>query len=196
MGVLGNIKHEAFAQEVHRRQLSGEKRGVARTAAYRTAIYTGDAPVEDVAIAPDARKLANRHDVRDRIQELADFASKLAGIDKNWALVKLKGYAEGNLDDYLGPPDAEGYRYFDLSEVPRDKIALLGELTQDQITEYFGDKDDPGRRLIRKVKLKLHDPLAALRLMAEISGWKAAEKHDLSFINHGDKLDAALKRLG
>jgi hypothetical protein len=195
MGVLGNIKHEAFAQEVHRQQLSGEKRGAARTAAYRTTIYTGESPVDDAALAPDARKMANRNDVKARIQELADFASKLAGIDKNWALVKLKGFAEANLDDYLGPPDAEGYRYFDLRGVPRDKIALLGELTQDQVTEYFSDEDDPSRRLIRKIKLKLHDPLAALRLMVEISGWKAAEKHDLSFTDHGDKLDAARKRL-
>ena len=77
MGVLGNIKHEAFAQDVHRRMLAGERRGRARTAAYRATVYTGRAHVADTALAPNARRLADQKDVSARIQELGDFAAKL-----------------------------------------------------------------------------------------------------------------------
>lgn len=192
MAILGNSKHEAFAQAVQSRLVAGEKRTAARTAAYRDTIYTGPS-VSDDALVDNARKLSNRKDVKARIQELADFHAKLAGIDKNWALVVLKGKVEANLDDYLSAPDGSGTRFFDLRDVPREKIGHLSELQIEDETVLAKDADD---RRILKTKLKLCDPVAALRLMAEISGWKAPEKHDLSFVNHGDKLDAALKRLG
>ena len=191
MGVLGNIKHEAFAQDVHRRMLAGERRGRARTAAYRATVYTGSAHVADAALAPNARRLADQKDVSARIQELGDFAAKLAGIDKNWALVKLKGMTEANLDDYLSPPDGSGARFFDLSGVPRDKIGLLSELQIEDETVLANDSDT---RRILKTKLKLYDPIAALRLMSDIAGWKAPEKHEHSVTNIQERLDAAIAR--
>lgn len=152
--------------------LAGEKRGAARTAAYREAVYKGDNP-DDQAIAPDARKLANQKAVKARIQELADFAAKLAGIDANWALVLLKGKAEANLDDYLSPPDGSGTRFFDLRGVPREKIGHLAELQIEDETVLAKDQDD---RRILKTKLKLCDPVAAIGLMARIGGWLAPTK--------------------
>ncbi len=172
MGVLGNTKHERFCQAVHRRVLAGETRGKSRTAAYREIIYQGDNP-DDNAIAPDARKLANQKLVKARIQELADTAAKLAGIDAAWALVLLKGKAEANLDDYLSRPDGSGTRFFDLTDVPREKIGHLAELQIEDETVVAQDKDD--RRII-KTKLKLCDPVSAIGLMAKIAGWLAPAK--------------------
>jgi hypothetical protein len=172
VGVLGNTVHERFCQAFHRRVLAGETRGAARTAAYREIVYKGDNS-DDKAIAPDARKLANQKLVKARIQELADYAAKLAGIDANWALVLLKGKAEANLDDYLSEPDGSGARFFDLRGVSREKIGHLAELQIEDETVLKEDADD---RRILKTKLKVYDPVAAIGLMAKIAGWLAPTK--------------------
>ena len=184
MGVLANPNHERFCQEVHRRILQREPRGAAQTAAYREHIYTGDkAAAGDNQLAPNAKRLVQQKHIRERIKELADFTAKLAGLDQSWLMVELKQEAEAvkafNLDDYLGPPDALGNRYYDLGNVPRAKLALLTELTIESSHESGASKDDEGRE-IRKVKLKgpnkVPDRVAILRLMAEIAGWKAPTK--------------------
>jgi hypothetical protein len=184
MGVLANPDHERFCQEVHRRILvERETRAKAQTAAYRLCIYTGKENALDDAIAPNARKLAQKKHVRARIRELGEFAAKLAGIDRDWALVELKMEAEAvkgfNLDDYLGPPDELGNRYYDLSGVSREKLGMLVEYSMESAHEAGATKGDPGRE-IRKVRLKgpnkVPDRVAILRLMAEIAGWKAPTK--------------------
>lgn len=184
MGVLANPDHERFCQEVHRRVLLREKLAHARTAAYREHIYTGDrAAASDEDLAPNARRLAGQKHMRVRIAELGEFAATMAGIDQSWILVELKLEAEAvksfNLDDYLGPPDAMGNRHYDLSAVPREKLALLTEYSIESSHEAGATKDDPGRE-IHKIKIKgpnkTPDRVAVLRLMAEIAGWKAPAK--------------------
>jgi hypothetical protein len=184
MGVLANPAHERFCQEVHRRLLvERETRAKAQTAAYRLCIYSGKEDAADEAIAPNARKLAQKKHVRERVLELGDFAAKLAGIDRDWAMVELKQEAEAvkgfNLDDYLSAPDAEGYRYYDLSKVSREKMGMLTELSIEAETRP-GDSEDAPDRIVRKMKLrgpnKDPDRVAILRLMAEIAGWKAPAK--------------------
>jgi hypothetical protein len=187
MGVLANPNHERFCQEVHRRMLARESRGQARTSAYREHIYTGDKAISDEELAPNARRLAGQRHIRDRIQEIADFTAKLAGIDASWAMVEAKTLFEAikgfNLDHYLGLPDEEGNRYYDLSEVPPEKLALLTEMTIESATEGNLMKGEP-IRFIRKVKLrgpsKAPEMIAILALMARIQGWEAPKKAEVT----------------
>lgn len=176
MGVLGNPDHERFCQAAHKRIWTGEKHVAAYHAAYRETIYQGFDP-DDRAIAPNVRKLRNRKDVKGRLAELRDYAAKLAGIDSGWAMVQLKGFVESNLDDYLAPPDGDGSRFFDLTNVSREKIGHLSELNLEEETEL--DDDEPARR-IRKIRMKLHDRIGALGLMARIAGWAAPTKSEIT----------------
>lgn len=196
MGVLLNAAHERFCQAVHDHMLAGDSRGSARTKAYRETIVVGKG--KNANDPDNARRLSNLPHVKARIQQIADDAARVAGINRTWFLVKLSKMADGNLDDYLSPPDAEGNRYFNLSEVSREKMGLLAELTQDQVVEKFGDRDNPDTRYVRKIKLKLQDQLGAMRLMSDILGYKAPEKHantdtagnDLPPVSDGDRAAA------
>lgn len=171
MGVLGNFDHERFCQAAHRRLWAGEKRATALPLAYRETMYSGDSE-DDAAIAPNARRLANRKDVKARLAELAAYSAQLAGIDAAWGLVKLKRYAEFNVDDYLSPRNDAGLRFFDVGKVSSDKLGLLSELSIEEFTEGRGENATD----IRKTKIKGHDPIAALALMARIAGWEAPKK--------------------
>ena len=171
MGALGNLDHERFCQAAHKRIWAGEQRGKALAAAYREAIYSGDDP-ESRSITDNSRRLANTKPVKARLTELADYSGKLAGIDASWALLQLKRYTDFNVDDYLTSPNEDGYRFFDVSRVPREKLALLVELQQEEFTEGRGESATS----VRKTKIKGHDPIGALALMARIAGWEAPKK--------------------
>src|ERR1700722_8688298 len=117
MPVLKNAKHERFAQEV--------AKGKTGIEAYVAAGYSPD--------VGNAGRLTKNDRIRTRIDEILTNGAKRAEIDVAWAMGELKrmfGEARDfNLDDYLGPPDDEGNRYYDLSLVPREKLALLTEMT-------------------------------------------------------------------
>lgn len=179
MGVLGNPDHERFCQTAHKRIWAGEKHVAAYYGAYVEAIWEGEGEPGAKAIAANVRRLRNRKEIKARMVELADFAAKLAGIDSAWGMVRLKGFVDSNLDDYLSKPDANGTRFFDLTDVPRDKIGLLSELHIEDETEIGKGEDDDGRR-IRKIKLKLPDRVQALALMAKIGGWEKPAKMALT----------------
>lgn len=101
MGVLGNLDHERFCQAVHTRTWAGEKRSAALPAAYRETMYRGDREkVADKAISPNARRLSQRKEVRDRLKELADGAAQVAELDAAWAQRKLKGYVDSKDASY------------------------------------------------------------------------------------------------
>lgn len=171
MGVLWNQDHERFCQALHRRVMGGEKAAAAAVAAYRETIYQGT-ETDDQALAPNARRLRNQRPVRERLTELRDLAFKLQAIDQSWALLKLKHYTDFNVDDYLTAPNESGIRFFDVGKVPRDKLALLSELTVEEFTEGKGELATD----VRRTKIKGHDPIAALALMARIGGWEAPKK--------------------
>ncbi len=170
MPTLGNHQHEKFCQEAHRLIWTGTKRKDALDQAYKSAGYEGDQKY----LSDNARKLANRTDVKARLAELSEYAATMAGLDAGWAQLKLKALVESNLDDYLAPPDANGVRRFDLSKVSREKLGLLLELAQDEETDIDEETGDETR--IRKIRIKRSDPIAALALMAKIAGWLAPEK--------------------
>ena len=171
MGALGNLDHERFAQAAHKRIWAGEQRKEALAAAYRETIYSGD-DLDAPSVADNARRLAGTKTVKGRLAELADYSSKLAGIDASWALLCLKRYTDFNVDDYLTKPNEAGQRFFDVSSVPREKLALLVELQQEEFTEGRGE----AAQSVRKTKIKGHDPIGALALMARIAGWEAPKK--------------------
>lgn len=183
MGVLQNFLHERFCQALHVRLWSGEKQSKARLAAYREHIYRGTNS-DDKALLPNTRKLCGREDVKARLSELATKSATIAELDAGWGMIKLKKLADSieefNLDDYLGPPNAEGRRYYDLSEVPREKLAILSELSiQDTTTTV--DRDDGLSETHHNRTMKLKGPaktdvIGPLALMARIGGWEAPKK--------------------
>lgn len=184
MGALGNHDHERFCQAVHIRIWAGEKRSQALPAAYRETMYGGTA-ADDAALAPNARRLANRKDVSARLKELHEYAAKLAGIDSGWAMLKLKRLTDDiegfNLDDYLGPANEKGRRYFDLSEVPPDKLRLLSELSIEDTTIVKPGEEGEDDEVHHHRKMKLRGPakadlVAPIALMARIAGWEAPKK--------------------
>jgi hypothetical protein len=173
MAALHNFDWERFCQEAHRRIWAGEQRGEALAAAYVDCVYDGDKSDRTRALEacrPNSRRLSNANAlVKARLKELANYSAQLAGIDAGWAQIKLKSMVEANIDDYLSPPDKDGYRYFDLSQVSREKLGQLTELAQDEITEAMGD--DEGTRRTRKIKVRLPDKISALSLLAKIARW-------------------------
>lgn len=184
MGALGNHNHERFCQAAHGRLWAGEKRAQALPAAYRETMYTG-AATDDAALAPNARRLANRRDVAARLKELHEFSAKLAGVDVGWAMLKLKRLVDDiegfNLDDFLGPANAQGRRYYDLSKVPPEKMRLLSELTIEDTTIVKpgeeGEADEVHHH--RKMKLsgpKLGDMVPPIAQMGRFAGWEAPKK--------------------
>lgn len=183
MSALGNLDHERFCQALHKRVWAGEQRKTARTAAYRDTMYSGD-NADDAALAANARRLANRKEILARLKELAEFSAKLAGVDSGWALVKLKRLTDDiegfNLDDYLGPANDKGLRFYDLSLVPPDKMRLVTELAIEDITTIVPrDGAEDEIRRTRRVKLKgpaKADLVSPLALMARIAGWEAPKK--------------------
>jgi hypothetical protein len=174
MGVLSNFDHERFCQLAHKRIWAGEKQVEACEAAYREAICEGAENTKPRDFAANVRKLRNRPEITARLQELADYAAKLASIDAGWAQLKLRDMVEANLDDFLSTTDAEGHRYLTLREVDRNKLANVVELHQEETTE------DDGDRAVRKIRIKLPDKIQALGLMAKIAGWLAPERRELS----------------
>lgn len=181
MGALGNLNHERFCQDAHKRIWAGEKRAAAITGAYRTNCYSGDNP-DDTALAPNARRLANRKDVAARLKELADYAGQLAGIDASWGMLQLKKIidtvADYTLDHYMAR-DTDGKRLnkFDLSEVSDERMKRLTEIT----TEVTVNHDADGNEVVRtKLKLKGPDRFSVIpdtvAKMARIGGWEAPKK--------------------
>lgn len=181
MGALGNLDHERFCQALHRRLWSGEKRSEALATVYRETMYRGQ-NLDDEAIKPNARRLANTKPIRARLGELNDYAAKLSVLDSNWAMLTLKKLADTagdfTLEPYFRRSDA-GARLnsFDLEKASKDQIAMLTEVQ----TETIVTRDEAGTETVRyKVKLKGPDKFSVVPSivdkMATIGGWKAPTK--------------------
>lgn len=182
MGVLSNFDHERFCQLAHKRIWAGEKQVEACEAAYREAICEGAENTKPADFAANVRKLRNRPEIKARLQELADYAAKLAGIDAGWAQLKLKSIVDANVDDYLGLPDENGDRKpAALGNLDREQLAHLGQIDQEETTEYHAT--GAIRRCIRSMTVRVPsttDKISALGLMAKIAGWLAPERRELS----------------
>lgn len=122
----------------------------------------------------NCRKRCQRKDIAARVAEIQTVAAELAEIDAGWIMLKAKRLLGWNLDDFLGPVQANGYRYFDVSAATREQLEVLAEFSQDE--EYRPGREDKDGNLveepltIRKVRLKPNNQVALLELMARIKG--------------------------
>jgi len=173
---LTNLDHERFCQAAHLRIWAGEKTVDACEAAYRETILEEGAESSGTAFSANVRKLRNLPAVKARMQQLADHSAKLAGIDAGWAMVELKRELDAigafNLDDFLGPADAHGKRYIDLSKVSREQLALLTEMTTKD-TKY-------GTEIKIRGPDRYSNKPNIIGLMAKLAGWLAPEKQEHS----------------
>lgn len=171
MGALGNLDHERFCQALHKRLWAGEKRSEALATVYRETMYRG-ANLNDEAIKPNARRLANTKPIRARLKEMNDYAEKLSGLDKGWALLQLKRQLDEvnlfNLADYLTTREGHVQPDFDLANRSREEMARISELTIS-----YGEQG-------RSVRLKGPEKHSAVRAiidsMAKMAGWNAPAK--------------------
>lgn len=148
--MLRNPRHEAVAQAL----FAGQKPEQASEAA--------GYDVKASSFAPNARKRAQRADIRARVEQLrAGYVAKdvaAAGVSLDYMLTRLRDDLEFNVDDYLAPVK-RGQRRFAIGETPRKILGRLSELTI-----------EPGRFGV-KTKVKGHDPIALMRLAAELQGF-------------------------
>jgi hypothetical protein len=171
MAKLSNWNHERFASLLAEKIIDGELVDAARQSAYRE---VGFAPSQ-----PNARRLANRPEVRARVAELTNRAAELAEIDRAYVLIGFKRIADANIVDLLkgaakqsetarrllGDP-AAFVRY--LETLPRGLTDAIASL------EFNEKSGSP--------KLKLHDKIAALTNIARA----------IDLFREGDSPDKAL----
>lgn len=105
-------------------------------------------------------------------------------VTVEWILQRCAELASYNADDYLSEPDpVTGERYFDLSRVPREKLARLTDVAQ-VIDEHGGSFK------VRHTKVK-GDVVQALMLMAKLVGMREDPVANASL---GERLDRAMAR--
>lgn len=134
----------------------------------------------------NARKRAQHPDIRRRVAELQALGAARAeegiGVTLEYVLAKLAAIAEYNIDDYLTPPDALGHRHIDVAKAPRELLARIAELVQ----------EDAGGG-VRRSKIKGYDKIAALALMAKILGGTRDDAAQ-SIDRLGERIDRAIGR--
>lgn len=163
MPALRNPKHEIVAQEL--------AAGHTPEQASETAKFP-----KGSSFAANARKRAQRKDIKARVAEIQEPMAERAGITAEYLLAKLDNYTDYNIDDYL-TADENGRRFLDVSNVPRQTLSRLSELSQEVMS--LGGKRSK-LRTITKTKIKGYDPIGAMRLMAQIAGLLKPEKVELT----------------
>jgi hypothetical protein len=118
--------------------------------------------------ANNSSRFFRRSDIRARVDEIKHRSALLAKLDFGWVLQRLMAVAknaEANLDDYF-VRNADGERIgIDLSQVPREKMAAIEEVTVEETIEGKGE----GAVRIRRTKIKLRSASAAIHA-AELIG--------------------------
>jgi hypothetical protein len=116
-------------------------------------------PDDGSSFIDNARRRANRRDVKARVAEFQDNAARAAEIDKTFILLELRNRLDFNLDDYLTPAGVDSWgrpvpRRLNLDTVPRH---LLG-----RIKKYSEGK---------RGGIEAADPIAILAQLAKIAGF-------------------------
>ncbi len=146
MPVLRNAKHELYCQN--------RVEGQTIDAAYTNAGYKPN--------RGNAARLNANESIQGRIRELQGNAAEC--VEKSLAedLAELEEIAYANLGDYIRI-DEDGYPHLDFSKATHAKAAGL--------KEFIVEEREVGRgknaRVVRRVKLKLHDKLRALVQLIE-----------------------------
>lgn len=141
MPVLGNAKHERFAQQL--------AQGKTAVDAHEIAGYVRD--------DGNASKLASNKKVQARVQEITGKAAEKVGVTVERVMTELAKIGFCNMLDYMraGP---DGDPYLDFSSLTRDQAASLTEV----VVEDFKDGRGDDARDVRRIKFKLADKRAAL----------------------------------
>ena len=169
MSTLWDAKHEQVAQELF---LGKKPAEASRLAGYNDKASSFEA---------NARKRAQRPDIKARVAELQKRAASLAEIDRGYVLAGLKEAAEYNVADYLVFDEHTQQPSFKLRGLPRELLGRLDEVAIER-TRYG-----------LKTKIKGHGKIAALQQIARIIG---ADKDPVAeaLSGIGDRLTQAFGR--
>jgi phage terminase small subunit len=66
--------------------------------------------------------------------------------------------------------DADGQPQIDLTDTPQDHMDAISDVSTETVLERSGSGDDAKVGVVRKTRIKLHDKLAALKLLADHTG--------------------------
>jgi hypothetical protein len=139
--------------------------------ASRGAGYPDDAS----SFAPNARKRANRPDVRARVAELQERAAYAAEVNKTYLLLRLRELLEANIGDYL-----DEFGNLNVSQCTHEQKYLLQEIASGPNGQF---------------RIKLHDKIAIIAQMARTAGLDREQRAGVGTgIGIGARLAAALKR--
>lgn len=142
-------------------------RGLTQEAAYQAADYSD---------ANNASRFFRQPHIRDRVKQIKNRRALLADLDHGFVLKNLKAIAKNgevignaNLDDFFAHNDKGQRIGIELTDVPRKKMAALGEVTIEQYTE--GPPNDPQSIKRTKIRLKTAaDAIAANELLGKHMG--------------------------
>jgi hypothetical protein len=96
MPILSNHTHERFCQELHTRLAKGDgaKQRDCRVEAYEAVGFE----TKKKHVADNARKLANKPEIKARLAELIANSALLAEIDRGWSMRVFKKIADAPLE--------------------------------------------------------------------------------------------------
>ena len=107
-----------------------------------------------------AHRLLKNADVRALIEKLESERLERLDITADRILQETAKLAFANMDDFVVRQD-DGSAYVDLSEVKRNHMAAVVEITVDEYTEGRGEE----KRNVRRTRFKLADKRAALEML-------------------------------
>lgn len=130
----------------------------------------------------------NKLNIQDKIQELQIERSKRTEITADDVIKELAKLGFSNMMDYI-TTQPDGSCFTDLSKLTRDQSAAISEITTDEYVEGRGEDS----RLIKKIKLKLHDKVSALEKIGRHLGMFTDKLSVDMTINSWDALEKAIK---
>lgn len=173
MSVIGNARHERFAQEV--------AAGKSATEAYVVAGYSGT----EAAAAVSASRLLKNANVRQRISEIQAEAAKRAGITVEKVIAEL---AKIGFADIRRAVEWRGSLTREQDNPDGGDVLVIKEIFSNHVRLLDSDKiDDATAAAIAEVKqsptgglsIKFHDKQAALVNLGKHLGM-FVEKHELT----------------
>lgn len=93
-------------------------------------------------------------------------------VELDELVAELLKIARANIDDYI-TIGSDGQPFIDLTDLEREELAAIGEITVDEYTEGRGDD----AREVKRVKIKLHDKQKAIMSIAQLAGF-IKHKHE------------------
>lgn len=191
-----SIESEPLEDPQQEKACQERAKGLSQLAAYQAAGYCD---------SNNACRFFKQPHVYARLNQIKQRRALLADLDYGFVLTNLKAIAKNgeiignaNLDDFFSHND-KGHRVgIELANVPRKKMAALGEVTIEQYEE--GPRDNPETIKRTKIKLKTaSDALAANELLGKHLGmWPT--KAEITVSNEfsemtDEELDAFLVRI-